>query len=99
MHRVAKKILTSIIVLIMYFMIFIPLSPQLVSLVESFVNAYHQIFVVNFPIKVFTNSSDGIQISTQYVSIDLSMLIIFLIYFAVYVFVPFSLVFSLFKMK
>lgn len=99
MHRVVKKALMMIIVLIMYFMIFIPLSPQLVSLVESFVNAYHQIFVVNFPIKVFTNNSEGIQISTQYVSIDLSLLIIFLIYFVVYVGIPFGLVFSLFKMK
>jgi len=97
MHRTVRKALTGILMLVVYFMIFIPLSPQLISLIESFVNAYHHIFVVNFPIKVFTNESGGIQISTQYVSIDLSLLIIFLIYFVVYVVAPFGVVMMLFK--
>ncbi|MEM4959019.1 MAG: hypothetical protein QXX12_03990 [Nanopusillaceae archaeon] len=97
--RAVKRILAGILILILYFSIFIPLSPQFISLVESFVSRYSDIFTLRFPITEFVHNttSNSIEKTVRYVEIDLSIVLVFITYFLVYLVVPFSVVFTVFR--
>lgn len=94
-----KRILSGILILILYFSIFIPLSPQFISLVESFVSRHSDIFTLRFPITEFVHNqtSNSIEKTVRYVEIDLSIVLVFITYFLVYLVVPFSVVFTVFR--
>lgn len=107
MRRYVRNFLFALLVLIFYFVIFINFAPTIVSFIEAFVEANHEIFVISFAVKEFTVTEEEVMYGPggeplvqkvvvpvdKYVSIDLSILLKFLANFAIYVLIPLSVLF------
>lgn len=97
MRRFVRNFLVAILFLVFYFALFINFAPQIESFIESFVEANKDIFKIQFKTVEFeynttTNVIDQIE---KYITIDLSILLIFILKFALYVFIPFMSIFIL----
>lgn len=97
--RAIKRLLAGILILVIYFSIFIPLSPQFLTLIESFVGRHSSIFKLNFPVTEFIHNTttNTVEKVVRYVEVDISIVLIFTAYFLVYIVVPFGVVFSVFR--
>lgn len=93
--RYVKRFIFAILFLVFYFVIFINFAPQILSFIESFVTANSDMFRFNVKLKEFSVVNNTVVSEDKYVSIDLSMLLVFIANFFFYVVIPFGTIFVL----
>jgi hypothetical protein len=93
MKRYVRNFVYAILILIFYFTIFVNFAPQILSFIESFVDAYRDIFTITFKTQEFTVENGSIVSVDKYVSIDFSFLLKFIANFGLYVLIPLSVLF------
>ena len=91
----------AILVLIFYFVIFVNFAPQIISFIESFVDANKDIFKINFKTQefVYNATANKTDVIDKYVTIDFSILLKFIANFTLYVLIPLSVIFIMFKTR
>lgn len=99
--KTVQRLVIAFIILVTYFMIFVPLAPQFISFVESFVQQNSDMFKIQVPLTKFMyNSTTGnVTKVTEYVTIDFTLLFVFLINFIVYVAIPILIPFLMIKAR
>ncbi|MCX8209350.1 MAG: hypothetical protein N3G79_06905 [Sulfolobales archaeon] len=99
MRRAVRNLLISILVLIFYFVILIPLTPTFTSFVDSFVDSNRSMFRI--PTTVFKHvvENSTVRVIEEYNYIDLTILLKFVIRFIVYVVLPIMIMFSPLRMR
>ena len=97
MRRFVRNFLVAILFLVFYFVIFINFAQQIESFIESFVEANKDIFKIQFKTVEFeyNTTTKVIDQIEKYITIDLSILLIFILKFGLYVFIPFMSIFIL----
>ena len=90
--KVIKRLLAGILILIIFFSIIMPIAPQFISLIDSFVDQNQEMFEFQVPMSkfVYNESSGEVEEVKEYVTIDVSILLKFAIRFLVYVVAPFG---------
>jgi len=97
--RYVKGFVLAILFLIFYFVIFVNFAPQILSFINSFVDANADMFKVRFKTQefVYNQTANRTDILDKYITIDFSVFMKFLAGFTLYVVIPFGVIFILFK--
>jgi hypothetical protein len=97
--RYVKGFVMAILFLIFYFVIFVNFAPQILSFINSFVDANSDMFKIRFKTQefVYNATSNKTDILDKYITIDFTIFMKFLAGFVLYVIIPFGVIFILFK--
>jgi len=87
-----KRLLAGILLLIVFFTIIMPLAPQFISLIDSFVEENSGMFQFQVPMTkfVYNETNGNVTEIEETTTIDTSILVKFAIRFLVYVVGPFA---------